>query len=98
MPLLLLLAHASAYMPMLGVASRQRSVLTLCIPYGKQGERVPEFRREWGATRIFVENLSFSTDWQSLKEHFKGAGYPTVFATVSTDRRTGRSKGCTCCP
>eukprot|EP00965_Chrysotila_dentata_P262179 6214494-Pleurochrysis_carterae.AAC.5 len=54
----------------------------------------PEFRTRFAETRVFVENLTFETEWTDLKDHFKQAGYPTVYASISTDRDTGRSKGC----
>lgn len=44
--------------------------------------------------RIFVEGLSRETTWQTLKDHFNNAGYPTVYASVSYDRDAQRSKGC----
>eukprot|EP00316_Scyphosphaera_apsteinii_P008827 CAMPEP_0119318530 /NCGR_PEP_ID=MMETSP1333-20130426/46707_1 /TAXON_ID=418940 /ORGANISM="Scyphosphaera apsteinii, Strain RCC1455" /LENGTH=461 /DNA_ID=CAMNT_0007324725 /DNA_START=102 /DNA_END=1487 /DNA_ORIENTATION=+ len=50
----------------------------------------PEFQ----ATRIFVQGLSLAVSWQQLKDHFQDAGLPTVYASVSFDRRTQRSKGC----
>lgn len=53
----------------------------------------PEFRDNFQGTRCFVENLSFDTDWQSLKDAFSYEGYPIVYASVSTHRDTGRSKG-----
>ena len=40
-----------------------------------------------------MENLSFDTDWRSLKDAFYDEGYPIVYASVSEDRETGRSKG-----
>ena len=43
--------------------------------------------------RIFVENLSLDTDWGALKDHFKDAGYPVAYASVSYDREARRSKG-----
>ena len=54
-------------------------------------ERKP---RENEGFRIFVENLSFETEWQQLKDHFAAAGYPVVYASVSYDREQRRSKGC----
>ena len=53
-----------------------------------------EFRERFAETKIFVENLSFETDWMALKDHFIDAGYPTVYASVSYDKERGRSKGC----
>ena len=60
---------------------------------GGRGREDAEFRRDFAGTRCFVENLSFETDWPSLKDHFLAEGYPVVYASVSTDRATGRSKG-----
>ena len=54
----------------------------------------PEFRENWEGTRCFVENLSYETDWQMLKDAFANENYPIVYASVSEDRQTGRSKGC----
>ena len=53
----------------------------------------PEFRRNFGETRCFVENLDPTTGWKELKDHFLDEGYPVVYASVSTDRQTGLSKG-----
>jgi hypothetical protein len=57
------------------------------------GGHEAEFRREFKGTRCFVENLSFDTDWVSLKDAFASEGYPIVYASVSTERDSGRSKG-----
>ena len=65
------------------------------------GERAPQrapqsARRSNEAAfgnRIFVENLSLDTDWGALKDHFKDAGYPVAYASVSYDREARRSKG-----
>lgn len=43
-------------------------------------------------TRVFVSNLSFTTSWQTLKDHFQAAGN-VVFADVLKNRGTNRSKG-----
>ncbi len=59
--------------------------------FERRGE--PEFRSNHQGTRVFVENLSFDTQWQELKDHFVNAGFPTVYASVSYDRMAGRSKG-----
>ena len=53
----------------------------------------PEFRSNFEGTRCFVENLSSDTDWAMLKDHFRNDNYPVVYASVSEDRETGRSKG-----
>ena len=53
----------------------------------------PEFQREFGRTRCFIENLSPRTTWQMLKDHFRNENYPVVYASISEDRATGRSKG-----
>ena len=60
----------------------------------RYGGPEPEFRRLHRETRIFVENLSYNTEWQQLKDHFINAGYPTVYASVSYDKENQRSKGC----
>jgi len=54
----------------------------------------PEFQARFGETRIFVENLDFETSWQDLKDHFREAGYPVVYASISYDREARCSKGC----
>ena len=56
---------------------------------GTSGRSPPEDRG-----RIFVEGLSYETTWQTLKDHFNDAGYPTVYTSISFDRDAGRSKGC----
>lgn len=43
-------------------------------------------------TKVFVNNLSWGTTWQGLKDYFKQAG-DVVRADVMTDR-SGRSNGC----
>ena len=59
----------------------------------RPGRKGPaEFRERFAETKIFVENLSFETDWMALKDHFIDAGYP--IASVSYDKNHGRSKGC----
>ena len=60
---------------------------------GGGGGGAPEFRQNFEGTRCFVENLSFETDWRMLKDAFSYEGYPVVYASVSEDRNTGRSKG-----
>ena len=60
---------------------------------GDRGGGSKEFRTNFVGTRCFVENLSFDTDWRSLKDAFYDEGYPIVYASVSEDRETGRSKG-----
>ena len=52
-----------------------------------------EFRQNFEGTRCFVENLSFEVDWRMLKDAFAEEGYPIVYASVSTERDSGRSKG-----
>eukprot|EP00192_Tetraselmis_astigmatica_P012931 CAMPEP_0117670812 /NCGR_PEP_ID=MMETSP0804-20121206/12978_1 /TAXON_ID=1074897 /ORGANISM="Tetraselmis astigmatica, Strain CCMP880" /LENGTH=389 /DNA_ID=CAMNT_0005479187 /DNA_START=119 /DNA_END=1289 /DNA_ORIENTATION=+ len=42
--------------------------------------------------RLYVQNLSFETDWRMLKDHFRQAG-DVVHADVLEDQ-SGRSKGC----
>jgi hypothetical protein len=62
-------------------------------PSGAGSSQAPEFRENFEGTRCFVENLSFDTDWKALKDAFSYEGYPIVYASVSTERDTGRSKG-----
>lgn len=49
------------------------------------------FKEDFLGTRVFVQGLSQRTTWQELKDHFQIAG-SVVFASVSIDRQTGRSK------
>lgn len=42
--------------------------------------------------RLFVGNLSFSTTWQNLKDHFQGHG-TVVYSRIMMDNAIGRSKG-----
>jgi RNA recognition motif. (a.k.a. RRM, RBD, or RNP domain) len=50
------------------------------------------FRQDFRGTRVFVQGLPPDCSWQTLKDHFKIAGN-VVFASVSADPITGRSKG-----
>jgi len=56
-----------------------------------EGEQ--NFRQNFRGTRVFVQGLPDWVNWQELKDHFKVAG-DVVFASVSIDTATGRSKGC----
>ena len=49
------------------------------------------FRDDFRGTRVFVSGLPEKCSWQTLKDHFRVAG-EVVFASVSFDRTTGRSK------
>ena len=49
------------------------------------------FKEDFLGTRVFVQGLSQRTTWKELKDHFQIAG-SVVFASVSIDRQTGRSK------
>lgn len=51
------------------------------------------FRENFRGTRVFVQGLPDWVNWQELKDHFKVAG-DVVFASVSIDTSTGKSKGC----
>ena len=51
------------------------------------------FRDDFRGTRVFVQHIPDRADWRVLKDHFAVAG-EVVFASVSRDRVTGRSKGC----
>jgi RNA recognition motif-containing protein len=44
------------------------------------------------AKKLYVGNLSYSTNDESLREHFAAAG-TVASAVVISDRETGRSKG-----
>jgi RNA recognition motif. (a.k.a. RRM, RBD, or RNP domain) len=50
------------------------------------------FRQDFRGTRVFVQGLPPDCSWQTLKDHFRVAGQ-VVFASVSEDPVTGRSKG-----
>lgn len=50
------------------------------------------FRQDFRGTRVFVQGLPSDCSWQTLKDHFRVAGQ-VVFASVSADPVTGRSKG-----
>jgi len=43
--------------------------------------------------RVFVSNLSWQTQWQGLKEHFRSCG-EVLYANVLMDYNSRRSKGC----
>jgi len=51
------------------------------------------FRDNFRGTRVFVQGLPDEVDWKMLKDHFKVAG-EVVFASVSIDSNTRKSKGC----
>jgi len=51
------------------------------------------FRDNFRGTRLFVQGIPDYASWQDLKDHFKVAG-DVVFASVSIDPSTGKSKGC----
>jgi hypothetical protein len=59
-----------------------------------ESERPPNrtFRQNFRGTRVFVQGLPPDVSWQDLKDHFRVAG-EVVFASVSTDSETGKSKG-----
>lgn len=44
--------------------------------------------------RVYVHHLAEATTWQSLKDHFRDAGFEVVYASVSLDAVTGLSKCC----
>ncbi|GIL94577.1 hypothetical protein Vretimale_811, partial [Volvox reticuliferus] len=43
--------------------------------------------------RLFVNNLSFETEWRALKDHFKQCG-PVAYSKIIVDKETNKSKGC----
>lgn len=60
---------------------------------GSGGDRDSKtFRQDFRGTRVFVQGLPPDCSWQTLKDHFRTAGQ-VVFASVSSDPVTGRSKG-----
>jgi hypothetical protein len=56
------------------------------------GEQPRSFREDFRGTRVFVQGIPPHVTWQELKDHFKVAG-DVVFASVSSDPMTGKSKG-----
>ena len=55
------------------------------------------FRQDFRGTRVFCQNLPPDATWQDLKDHFKkvvGNENSVVFASVSADPDTGKSKCC----
>lgn len=50
------------------------------------------FRQDFRHTRVFVQGIPDGVSWQDLKDHFREAGN-VVFASISIDSVTGRSKG-----
>jgi len=59
----------------------------------KQDQKDENFRDNFRGTRVFVQGLPSSCSWQDLKDHMKIAG-EVVFASVSIDPDSGKSKGC----
>ena len=61
---------------------------------GEAGDTTTDksFRQDFRGTRVFVQGIPPDVSWQTLKDHFKIAG-DVVFASVSTDPLTGKSKG-----
>ena len=52
------------------------------------------FRNDFRGTRVFVQGIPPNIlDWRLVKDHFKIAG-EVVFASISIERNTGKSKGC----
>lgn len=51
------------------------------------------FKEDFQGTRVFVQGLAKDATWKELKDHFKIIG-SVVFASVSIDKKTGRSKQC----
>jgi len=69
---------------------------TAGVPQYKREKRQKEdttFKEDFQGTRVFVQGLPEDADWKDLKDHFQLAG-DVVFASVSVDQRTGRSKQC----
>lgn len=60
--------------------------------FGKD-DKNKSFRQDFRGTRVFVQGIPPHASWQDLKDHFKQAG-TVVFASVSTDSVTGKSKQC----
>lgn len=58
-----------------------------------EGGPVRTFREDFRGTRVFVQGLPPQASWQDVKDHFRIAG-SVVFASVSSDIKTGESKCC----
>ena len=57
-------------------------------------DNVNNFRNDFRGTRVFVQGIpTHISDWRLVKDHFKIAG-EVVFASISIERNTGKSKGC----
>lgn len=68
-----------------------RSLLTRATLPNAQEDK--SFRDDFIGTRIFVSNVPPEVDWMEFKDHFKGMGFNVVYASVSKDSITGKSKG-----
>ena len=60
--------------------------------FKREIEDTKTFREDFRQTRVFVDGIPPGISWQDLKDHFKEAGN-VVFASVSIDSNTGKSKG-----
>ena len=56
----------------------------------------PTFKEDFQGTRVFVQGLPVEATWKDLKDHFKRSlpNVELVFASVSIDKQTGKSKQC----
>ncbi len=70
---------------------RQRRNQKRRIAFNEKQEQ--SFKENFLGTRVFVQGIPDYVSWQDLKDHFKLAG-EVVFASVSIDPESGRSKGC----
>lgn len=70
---------------------KRRRILKRKNAFNEKQEQ--HFRENFRGTRVFVQGIPNYASWQDLKDHFKVAG-EVVFASVSIDPETGRSKGC----
>jgi len=69
---------------------------TVAVPRKKRPDKRTNaitFKEDFQGTRVFVQGLPEEATWKDLKDHFKIAG-DVVFASVSIDSRTGKSKQC----
>jgi nucleolin len=55
-------------------------------------ERTPRNYEDSEGRKLFVSNLSYDTNWMTLKDHFQTIG-SVAFTKILTDRETGQSKG-----
>ena len=55
---------------------------------------VEEMKDVFTSTRVFVQGIPEEVTWMELKDHFKNSGGNVVYASISIDTATKKSKGC----